>query len=149
MKSYDILKEWESFSPELQRQSMGYFLGGIGMDYEGFTDSKERSSYPHAKYVMEQLDKTMIWARAQYSINQRSTNTSTAQKNYILSSWDVPNPIVPETRWEIPVDGLRLKSIDVVPLGVWNAVKLRLPRFLRVFFKPVVWNVHYVYGVKR
>lgn len=56
MRAYDLYKQAEAIGPNAVKFMFQYFLGGVSMEFEGFTDSTSRQNYPHAKWCMDQLE---------------------------------------------------------------------------------------------
>ena len=59
MKGYDILGKLRSYSPGQLDSFLQYFLGQIGMDLEGFTDSQRRLEYYPAKMMFDAIDSSI------------------------------------------------------------------------------------------
>lgn len=61
MKSYDILKKFDALNDRQRREVVSYFLAGIGMDTDGFTDASSRPNHQVATYLQEQFDRAVAY----------------------------------------------------------------------------------------
>lgn len=65
MRGYDLLKRFEQLTEQQRYDAVAFFLGGPGMDFEGYTDSQSRPKFPHAKYALDHFEGG-LW----YALNQ-------------------------------------------------------------------------------
>ena len=57
MKSYDLYKQWQLMGEAQRDYAVGYFLGGVGMHFEGFTRGHPDQS--HAKYSLAEFEEAL------------------------------------------------------------------------------------------
>ena len=62
MKSGELWERFKKLNQEQQRELIGYYLGGVGMDVDGWKDSQQRENYPHAKYLETEFEKALEYA---------------------------------------------------------------------------------------
>ena len=62
MKSGELWERFKKLNPGQQRELIGYYLGGVGMDVDGWKDSQQRENYPHAKYLETEFEKALAYA---------------------------------------------------------------------------------------
>lgn len=56
MRSGELYRRFvDDLSPSQQRYAIGWLMGDIGMEVEGFTNSKDRPNHEHAKYLEDRF----------------------------------------------------------------------------------------------
>ena len=63
MRAYDLFEEFKGLTQKQRDDAIGYFLGGVGMDFEGFTDSKERRGFDRARYSLDRFQAALWYAQ--------------------------------------------------------------------------------------
>lgn len=76
MRGYQLLQDWRSLTPAQQDHCIQWFMGGVGMDYEGFADSDKKSSYFASVYTLSMFSQAITQARKIKPMEKKPLDTS-------------------------------------------------------------------------
>lgn len=62
MRGYDILQRWKRLDGKDREKAVGFFLGGEGMQFEGFTDSEQRWGFAFARHSLDKFEESIGYA---------------------------------------------------------------------------------------